>query len=107
MELMPFSTLLYRYFFYGWLFRDAAHGNLWERSQAWRHNRDQSRWLPTYMRRWLVMGLVLFTLAIFVEFALASPTWSALFYVPSALVLPYNVVTGLCWGCLHFDRHLG
>ena len=107
MELLPFSTLLYRYLFYGWLFRDAGQGNLWERSQAWRHNRDQSRWLPVYIRRWSVIGVVMLTLAVFVEFTLASPTASAFFYVPTALVVPYNLVTGVCWGCLHFDRHWG
>jgi hypothetical protein len=107
MDRPAFALLLYRYFFYGWLFRDAARGNLWERSQAWRHNRDQSRWLPTYMWRWLVMGMVMLTLALFVEFELSSPLWSALFYVPCALMVPFNVVTGLCWGCLHFDRTFG
>ena len=99
-------TLWYRYFFYGWLFRDAGHGNLWQRSQAWRHNKEQSRWLPTYMRRWLVLGVVLFGMAIFIEVMLSSPTLSAFFYVPSALSVPFNVVTAVCWWFLQFDRHL-
>jgi hypothetical protein len=105
MTLVPFHTLLYRYFFYGWLFRDVGRGNLWERSQAWRHNRDQSRWLPTYMRRWVVMGGILFGIAAFVEFVLSSPTLSAFFYVPSVMVVPFNTVTAVCWCFLHFDKH--
>ena len=56
---MAFRTLLYRYFFFGWLFRDATRGNLFERAAAWRHNQAQAHWLPTYMRRWLVVGLML------------------------------------------------
>ena len=50
---MSFGTLLYRYFFFGWMFRDVTRGNLLERSAAWRHNQSQAHWLLTYMRRWL------------------------------------------------------
>lgn len=103
---MPFSTLLYRYFFYGWLFHDASRGSLWQRSAAWRHNREQARWLPTYMRRWLVLGALLFVLAWFVEGILRCPALSAVFYVPSALSVPFNAVTVLCWTCLTHDRPL-
>jgi hypothetical protein len=99
---MPFSTLLYRYFFYGWLFDDASRGNLLQRSAAWRRNREQARWLPTYMRRWLVIGAGLFALAWLVE--QLSPALSAVFYVPSALSVPFNAITWLCWTCLVHDR---
>ena len=30
----PFRTLLYRYFFFDWLFQDAGHGNVFERAAA-------------------------------------------------------------------------
>ena len=99
---MSFPTLLYRYFFYGWLFRDASRGNLLQRSAAWRHNREQARWLPTYMRRWLVIGGGLFALAWLVE--QLSPLLSAFFYVPSALSVPFNAVTVVCWTWLVSDR---
>ena len=42
---MAFRTLLYRYFFFGWLFRDVTRGNLFERAAAWRHNQAQAHWL--------------------------------------------------------------
>jgi len=100
---IPFRSLLYRYLFYGWLFRDACRGNLFERSAAMRHNRGQARWLPTYMRRWLVIGLLLLALALFSEAVLISPVLSAFFYVPGLLSLPYNVVTAVCWGGLVSD----
>jgi hypothetical protein len=92
-----FTILLYRYFFFGWLFKDASQGNLFERAAAWRHNRQQARWLPTYMRRWLWCGLVLYAFGGLVEMALGSPTLSALFYVPSALSVPVNAVIGAAW----------
>jgi len=98
-----FRSLLYRYLFYGWLFRDACQGNLFERSAAMRHNRWQARWLPTYMRRWFVIGGLLLGVALFCESVLISPVLSAFFYVPGLLSLPYNVVTAVCWSGLVTD----
>ena len=103
---MPFSTLLYRYLFYGWLFHDAGRGTHWQRAAAWRHNREQARWLPTYMRRWGVLGGLLFALAWVVEDHFGSPVLSALFYLPSALSVPFTTVTALCWTFLVNDRSL-
>jgi hypothetical protein len=94
---IAFSTLLYRYFFFGWLFKDVNHGNLFERAAAWRHNRDQARWLPTYMWRWLWCGLVFYGLGGFSELMLEAPTLSVFFYVPSALSVPINAVIGAAW----------
>lgn len=90
-------TLLYRYFFFGWLFRDVTRGNLLERAAAWRHNREQAQWLPTYMRRWCVCGLLLYGLGCAVELLLAQPGLSALFYVPGALSVPVNAVLAAAW----------
>lgn len=94
---MSFGTLLYRYFFFGWLFRDVNHGNLLERAAAWRYNRDQARWLPTYMRRWLWWGLSFYGLGVGVESLLDAPGLSVVFYVPCALALPINAVIGAAW----------
>jgi hypothetical protein len=93
----PLHQLMYRYLFYGWLFRDAMQGNSWERSAAWRHNCEQARWLPTYMRRWGVIMVLLFLVALVVELALHWPAASAFFYVPSAMTLPFNAVTAIAW----------
>jgi hypothetical protein len=94
---LPLRTLRYRYFFYGWLFKDVFSGTSWERSAAWRHNRAQARWLPTYMRRWSLVMVVLFVAALGVEVALMAPQLSAVLYVPSILAVPFNAVTALCW----------
>jgi hypothetical protein len=98
------TSLLYRYLFYGWLFRDAGRGTVWQRAAALRHNRAQAHWLPTYMRRWLVIGAALFALAWLVEMALPWSALSAILYVPSVLSLPFIVVTALCWWWLTSDR---
>jgi hypothetical protein len=94
---MAFRTLLYRYFFFGWLFLDVNRGNVFERAAAWRHNRAQARWLPTYMRRWLWCGVVFYGMGGFFEMLLNAPGLSVLFYVPSALSVPVNAVIGAAW----------
>ncbi|MDE2607505.1 MAG: hypothetical protein KGL68_16440 [Burkholderiales bacterium] len=94
---MSFGTLLYRYFFFGWLFQDASQGNLLERAAALRHNRDQARWLPTYMRRWLWCTLFFYGLGHVVESLLHAPGLSVLFYVPCALTVAVNAVIGAAW----------
>ncbi|MEZ0308786.1 MAG: hypothetical protein ACAH21_12735 [Ramlibacter sp.] len=92
-----FRTLLYRYFFFGWLFKDASRGNMFERAAAWRHNRERSHWLLTYMRRWLACGVLLYGLGGVTELLLQSPGLSAFFYVPSALSVSVNAVIGAAW----------
>ncbi len=58
-----FSTLLYRYLFFDWLFADVARArNVFERHAHWEHNRAMRRYLPTYLRRWSVVASVAFTL---------------------------------------------
>jgi hypothetical protein len=94
---LAFRTLLYRYFFFGWLFRNAERGNLLERAAAFRYNQQQARWLPTYMRRWLGAGLLLGALGGAIEQGLGSAAASALFYVPGALSVPVIAVALAAW----------
>lgn len=94
---MSFGILLYRYFFFGWLFKDVNHGNLLQRAAAWRHNREQARWLPTYMRRWLWCGVGLYGLGVMIESLLDAPGASVVFYLPSALSVPINAVIVAAW----------
>lgn len=94
---MDSRSLLYRYFFFGWLFRDVNRGNLFERAAAWRHNQAQAHWLPTYMRRWLGCGLIFYALGGLIEWGLNAPALSVLFYIPGALSVPVNAVIGAAW----------
>src|SRR3954453_19025212 len=85
---MTFGTLLYRYFFFGWLFKDVNRGNVFERAAAWRYNVEHAHWLLTYMRRWAWCGLVLYGLGSAVEWALNAPGLSLVFYIPGTLSVP-------------------
>lgn len=91
----PFRQLLYRYWFFGWLFRDVNRPNLLERAAAWRHNQHQARWLPTYLRRWAVMTLLSFGIAALIEHGVGAPVLSAVFYVQAVLGVTVNVVTSV------------
>jgi hypothetical protein len=104
----PFRTLLYRYFFFDWLFKDAGHGDVFQRAAAWRHNCEQAHWLLTYMRRWLWCGLVFYAIGGYAELLLGLPQLSAFFYIPASLTLPVNVVIGAAWlGFKALPRPLG
>jgi len=92
--------LLRRYLFYGWLFRDANVGTYWERAAALEYNRQQSRWLPTYVLRWLMIAFLLLAIARFCENTLASPLLSAPFYLFSTLIIAFDAVTLACWALL-------
>lgn len=97
MQELTFHTLLYRYFFFEWLFLDVTQGSLIERSAAWRHNQSQAHWLPTYMRRWLWCAVLLYGLGGIVEILIGAPAVSALIYVPSALSVSVNAVIAAAW----------
>jgi hypothetical protein len=93
-------ALLHRYLFYGWLFRDASVGTSLERAAALEYNRRQSRWLPTYVVRWLAIACLLLSVARFCESTLASPLLSAPFYLFSTLIIAFDAVTLACWALL-------
>jgi drug/metabolite transporter (DMT)-like permease len=92
-----FCTLLYRYFFFDWLFKDARRGDMFQRAAAWRHNHEQARWLPLYMWRWLCLGLVMYGLGNYAEVLLGLPELSSFFYVPASLSVPVNAVIAAAW----------
>lgn len=97
MQELTFRTLLYRYFFFGWLFRDVSRGSRMERAAAWRYNQSQAKWLGTYARRWLFCGLLLYGLGNVVELALGATLLSTIFYIPGVLAVPINAVIGVAW----------
>lgn len=90
-----FSNLLYRYFFFSWLFKDVNVRDIYARAAAWRHNKLQARWLPTYIQRYLVSGAILFAIGYTLEHS--SPLLSAFFYVPGVMTVPMSTVAGVAW----------
>ena len=87
--------LLYRYWFFGWLFQDVNRPNLFERAAAWRHNQHQARWLPVYLKRWAVLTVISFCIGVLLEHGLKAPVLSAMLYVQAVLGVTYNAITSV------------
>jgi hypothetical protein len=98
---------VYRYFFYDWLFRDANGGSDRERALALRHNRDQARWLPVYIRRWIVAGAAVLGFEALSEHVLGSAVLSAALLVILVLVVLFLLVSVVCWVFLRSSRAAG
>ncbi|MDB5798226.1 MAG: hypothetical protein JWP36_2128 [Paucimonas sp.] len=80
-----FRTLLYRYFFFAWLFRDVRSNDPYIRAACWAHNKQQARWLPTYLRRWSTISVGGYALGALAEGLLHAPVISTFFFVPAAV----------------------
>lgn len=95
---LPFRTLLYRFLFFDWLFRDlGAARDLFERHAAWQHNRTMARYLPTYLRRWSFLTAFDFGLGVLFERALQASLLSAWFFTWSCVTLAGMVVISVAW----------
>ena len=95
---------IHRYFFYAWLFRDADSGSVLERSAARRNNRDQAKWLPTYLLRWTVTGSLLVGLERLSERLTGDSVLTAALAVSITLVVTYCLITFVCWAFLRSRR---
>lgn len=49
---MPLSTLLFRFLWPFWLFKNATAGDRYARAAAYRHNRNMRVYLPGYLVKW-------------------------------------------------------
>ena len=95
---LPFRTLLYRFMFFDWLFRDiSATRDLYERHAAWQHNRRMCAYLPTYLRRWSFLTAFDFLLGCLFERALQASLLSAWFFTWSCVTLSGMVVISVVW----------
>ena len=95
---------VHRYFFYAWLFSDADSGSVWERSAARRRNCDQAKWLPTYLRRWAVVGILLVMLEQLSGRLSGSSVPTAALAVSVILVVTFCLITVVCWTFLRGSR---
>ncbi len=98
------GALLYRFFFYDWLFRDAYVGSAAERSAALQHNRMQAKWLPIYMWRWAVLGATLAVLEALSHRLMGNAVLSAVLALGMIFVIMYELVTSICWAFLRARR---
>ena len=86
-EREPLWSLLYRYWFWGWLFRDVNEGDLVRCASAWRHNVALRSCLRTYMWRWLGCTIATACVAQGVEAATPAAIYPAIFYTSSVLAI--------------------
>ena len=102
---LPFTTLLYRFMFFDWLFADVrAAQNLYERHAARVHNQRMSRYLPVYLRRWSFLTAFDFGLGCLVERVLQAGVLSAWFFTWSCVTLTGMVVITVAWAMLASAR---
>jgi len=102
---LPFRSLLYRFLFFDWLFRDvgAARTRL-ERHAAFQHNRKMSRYLPVYLRRWSFLTAFDFALGVLFEKVLQAGLLSAWFFTWTCVTLTGMVVITVAWVVLAHAR---
>jgi hypothetical protein len=95
-ESLP--SLLYRYWFWEWLFVDPRKvAGVYQRAAAWRHNVSQRRYLPIYMRRWLVVTAANLGVAAVMEKMLAWMLSAAVFYTNTCIAVCVLFVTFVGW----------
>jgi hypothetical protein len=94
--LEPLWHLLYRYWFWGWLFHDVNRGDLLRRAAAWRHNVAQRVHLPVYMRRWCACLVATFAVAAAIE-TLDARVTAAAFYCMAVLAAVIEVNAGVAY----------
>ncbi|MGV7206504.1 hypothetical protein ACLB1G_01470 [Oxalobacteraceae bacterium A2-2] len=102
---LPFRSLLYRFIFFDWLFRDvSAARDKFERHAAVQHNRHMSRYLPVYLRRWSVLTVFDFALGWLCERALQATVLSAWCFTWSCVTATGMVVITIAWLALQYAR---
>jgi hypothetical protein len=102
----PLRENIYRYLFYGWMFRDADSGSALERALALQHNQMQARWMPVYLVRWLVIGAALWNAEQASE-SLTSPFPSIMLSLALIYVAMYLLLTTVIWAFLRSGRLRG
>jgi len=90
-------SLLYRYFFFDWLFRDAGRGSGLERSAAWRYNREHSHWLLTYLKRWVVLDFTAFAAGLLSSLIFQGHWICIPFYVVFSLAIAVYSIIAVAW----------
>lgn len=95
---LPFGTLLYRFIFFDWLFKDVGGARTAiERHAAFQHNRRMSKYLPVYLRRWSFLTAFDFVVGFVLERALQATLLSAWFFTWSCVTATGMVVIAVAW----------
>jgi hypothetical protein len=97
LAVVPLRVLLYRYFFFDWLFRDVSRGTPLERESALRFNRQIRHYLLVYLRRWAVLVVCSCALGASFEKALSLNYAASVFYCLSSVSLVAAAVIARLW----------
>jgi hypothetical protein len=98
-----FRLLLYRYFFFDWLFRDASRGTVLEKENAVRINRQRRHYLLVYLRRWIVLVVGTCALGASFEKALSANYTATVFYCLSSASLVAAMMIARLWIGLKYE----
>jgi hypothetical protein len=93
---LPFRVLLYRYFFFDWMFKE-IDGDLFQRAAALRHNQRQALWMPTYMWRWTVTAALLYGAGELLEVLLEATDCGFACYLASGACVSAVVAAATVW----------
>jgi len=96
------GVLLYRYFFFEWLFRDVNRGSALERAEAWRFNRRIRRYLPVYLRRWTVLVVCSYAAGALLESSFSLGHAATLFYCVSCVSFAMTMLIVRAWLSLKY-----
>lgn len=89
------DSVLFRYFFFNWLFRDASVKERYQRSAAIAHNKANRHHLLAYLRRWIALTLLMYFAGIMLE--QFNTTACVFFYTIAALCTCTIVKISVAW----------
>lgn len=93
-----FLSLLYRFFFFDWLFADIDRaGNLIERHAAWTHNLEMRKYLPAYLRRWGFLGTAAFLTGSLCDQVFQAQLAASCCYTGFSVTLAIMAVIAAAW----------
>lgn len=93
-----FLSLLYRFFFFDWLFLDLTKAtSLIERHAAWRHNQEMRKYLPVYLRRWGVVSTAAFFTGSVCESVWQAKLVASCFFTGFSVTLAVMAVIVVAW----------
>jgi hypothetical protein len=96
----PLRRLLYRYWFWGWLFHDASHIGHSDCAAAREHNVRQRAHLPVYMRRWATGVVALLAVGHTLELCAAPAALTAACFVGASVGAVIVTVAAAGWALL-------
>lgn len=93
----PLRSLVYRYWFWSWLFADVNSRDPFICRQRWRQNVAARGFLVVYARRWLVGSAAMALVAALLESSGAAILVAATFYTAAILAVVIASVATTAW----------